>query len=115
MFAVLGQCLPGWTKFEKHCYRFETNKFLTWAQARLACTRQGGDLASVMSRQELDFLIYQLKDFAVATLWIGNIFLLYIAMTLYYILYRVVFQWEIYGTELPTARKIIAQPIRMLG
>lgn len=70
--AVQGQCLPGWTKFEKHCYLFKPNQYLSWAQARLSCNRQGGDLVSVSNREERDFLIYQLKDFSVTSVWTGK-------------------------------------------
>ncbi|XP_048579857.1 uncharacterized protein LOC5521688 isoform X1 [Nematostella vectensis] len=69
--TVDGKCLPGFKRFDKHCYLFRMFHRLTWPQARLRCQREGGDLVSILSQQEKDFLIYQMKTVNGIWIWTG--------------------------------------------
>lgn len=48
-------CLPGWTYTNSLCYYFAFSEAISrrpWQEARLFCTRRGGDLAVVDSREK---------------------------------------------------------------
>ncbi|XP_069574651.1 CD209 antigen-like protein C [Brachyistius frenatus] len=48
-------CLPGWTFMNSVCYYFplsDTISHKSWLDARQFCKKQGGDLASIQSREE---------------------------------------------------------------
>ncbi|XP_048579859.1 uncharacterized protein LOC5521691 isoform X2 [Nematostella vectensis] len=69
--SLLGECQPGWVKFDKFCYLFSgISAYVTWSQARSTCTRQGADLVSILNQEEQDFLIYQSKSSS-RSIWIG--------------------------------------------
>ncbi|XP_017294281.1 galactose-specific lectin nattectin [Kryptolebias marmoratus] len=48
-------CPPGWTSFEGYCYRFVENK-MDWADAESRCNSFDGNLVSVLSKAEYDFI-----------------------------------------------------------
>lgn len=50
------QCHDGWTRFQNFCYRTETLR-LTWTSARHRCLQYGGDLISLHSPDEFNFIL----------------------------------------------------------
>jgi hypothetical protein len=61
-----GFCKPGFHKFEKACYSFETTK-LDWGMAQKSCQSKGANLASIHSAAENMFIkgklsIYMYSD-----------------------------------------------------
>ena len=72
VFVDLGTCPKGWVKFDKYCYQFNENSRSTWSIARVQCTQQGGDLLSLTSIQEKDFIVYQFKNKIPSYVWIGE-------------------------------------------
>ncbi|XP_030247934.1 C-type lectin domain family 4 member M-like [Sparus aurata] len=59
-------CLPGWTYTNSLCYYFafsETTSRRSWQEARLFCTRRGGDLAMVDSREKHLAIIELLNNY----------------------------------------------------
>uniref|UniRef100_A0A1I7ZNV6 C-type lectin domain-containing protein n=1 Tax=Steinernema glaseri TaxID=37863 RepID=A0A1I7ZNV6_9BILA len=65
-------CPCGWTDFNGHCYQAFTRK-LIWNQAHAYCLMKGGDLASIHSSLENQFISGLLG--ANSTYWLGGIFL----------------------------------------
>ncbi|XP_038609592.1 C-type mannose receptor 2 isoform X2 [Tachyglossus aculeatus] len=63
------ECEPAWQPFQTSCYRLLGEK-RSWPEARKACLRGGGDLLSVHSLAELEFVTKQVKQ-DVEELWIG--------------------------------------------
>ncbi|XP_028934045.1 macrophage mannose receptor 1 [Ornithorhynchus anatinus] len=68
-----GGCPGGWDAFGKRCYKVfglveEEKK--DWHEARKACVKAGGNLASIQNEREQAFLTYHLKD-SVGDFWIG--------------------------------------------
>ncbi|KAG5285389.1 hypothetical protein AALO_G00002830 [Alosa alosa] len=64
-----GGCAPDWTKYREHCYKaqFEKKK---WTEARSYCKAVGGNLVSILKRDEQAFLTTMVAD-APHDLWIG--------------------------------------------
>ncbi len=48
-------CPSGWVEFDNHCYQFHPN-YQNWSRARSDCMDAGGNLASVHSQAENDFV-----------------------------------------------------------
>ncbi|XP_074537094.1 galactose-specific lectin nattectin-like [Halichoeres trimaculatus] len=48
-------CPTGWTPFGDHCYAFHFSH-KDWADAEVSCVKLGGNLASVHSKEQYDFL-----------------------------------------------------------
>jgi hypothetical protein len=48
-------CPSGWIEFESHCYQFRPNS-QNWSRAHSDCMDAGGNLASVHSQAENDFI-----------------------------------------------------------
>ncbi|XP_053574403.1 C-type mannose receptor 2 [Bombina bombina] len=63
------ECDPGWQSFGKYCYRLNSEKKI-WQDARRACVRLEGELVSVHTLLELDYVNKQIKQ-DVEELWIG--------------------------------------------
>jgi len=68
---VLGSCPSGWEKFDKNCYLFQDTDLQPWTVARYKCQNQGGNLASITSQQEQDFITFHYKQKAARNIWIG--------------------------------------------
>ncbi|PFX30431.1 Macrophage mannose receptor 1 [Stylophora pistillata] len=68
---LLGSCPAGWEKFDKHCYLFRDSDLQPWTAARLKCLNQGGNLVSITSRQEQDFITYHYRRNSAGKIWIG--------------------------------------------
>ncbi|XP_066537164.1 macrophage mannose receptor 1-like [Hoplias malabaricus] len=64
-----GGCHEGWVRFQKKCYRIQTDK-QTWFKARSYCKDFGGNLASITNKLQQAFLTLKIiedtQDF-----WIG--------------------------------------------
>ncbi|XP_068726517.1 macrophage mannose receptor 1-like [Montipora capricornis] len=69
--AVLGSCPIGWEKFDKHCYLFRAEDRMSWASARYSCERRGGNLLSITSQQEQDYILYHYTSKQRGNVWIG--------------------------------------------
>ncbi|XP_063816089.1 C-type mannose receptor 2 [Pseudophryne corroboree] len=66
---VVVKCDPGWQSYGTNCYRLNSeNK--SWQDARKMCVRSDGNLASIHSLLELEFVTKQIKQ-DVEELWIG--------------------------------------------
>ena len=67
-----GTCPKDWIKFDKYCYLVQNSYYGTrvWSQARQQCLDQGGDLASVHSAEEHNFL-YEAARKGQQSSWIG--------------------------------------------
>ncbi|XP_028446788.1 galactose-specific lectin nattectin isoform X2 [Perca flavescens] len=68
-----GSCPPGWTHFGSRCFSFYFQR-KTWVDAEKVCKAAGGNLASVHSAEEYDFLktyIHQVTGENKVT-WIGG-------------------------------------------
>ncbi|XP_053309219.1 C-type mannose receptor 2 isoform X2 [Spea bombifrons] len=63
------ECDAGWLNFGMNCYRLNTDK-KTWQEAKKACVRLDGNLASIHRLLELEFVTKQVKQ-DVEELWIG--------------------------------------------
>lgn len=55
------ECDPSWQPFQGHCYRLQTEK-RSWQDSKRACLRGGGDLLSIHSMAELEFITKQIKQ-----------------------------------------------------
>uniref|UniRef100_A0A8C5X0X2 MRC1 protein n=1 Tax=Malurus cyaneus samueli TaxID=2593467 RepID=A0A8C5X0X2_9PASS len=65
-----GGCPADWILFKNKCYKFFGSSYHYWAAARIACTRLGGNLASIPNEQVQAFLTYKLNDVS-SDPWIG--------------------------------------------
>ena len=67
-------CLPGWDEFENSCYivsaRFRSSQRLNWQLARAVCLGFGGDLVTIESEREMEFLKNRTSVFK-GLFWIG--------------------------------------------
>uniref|UniRef100_UPI003D30D83F Mannose receptor C type 2 n=1 Tax=Bos taurus TaxID=9913 RepID=UPI003D30D83F len=63
------ECEPSWQPFQGHCYRLQAEK-RSWQESKKMCLRGGGDLLSIHSMAELEFITKQIKQ-EVEELWIG--------------------------------------------
>ncbi|CAH3127383.1 unnamed protein product [Pocillopora meandrina] len=68
---LLGSCPTGWEKFDKHCYLFRDSDLQPWAAARFKCLNQGGNLVSITSEQEQDFITFHYRRISAGKIWIG--------------------------------------------
>lgn len=55
------ECEPNWQPFQGHCYRLQAEK-RSWPESKKACLRGGGDLLSIHSMAELEFITKQIKQ-----------------------------------------------------
>uniref|UniRef100_A0A8C3S4D6 C-type mannose receptor 2 n=1 Tax=Chelydra serpentina TaxID=8475 RepID=A0A8C3S4D6_CHESE len=62
-------CEPTWQPFQSSCYRLVGEK-KSWQDAKKTCLRSGGDLVSIHTLSELEFVTKQIKQ-DVEELWIG--------------------------------------------
>ncbi|NXJ85344.1 MRC2 protein, partial [Trogon melanurus] len=62
-------CEPSWQPFQSNCYRLVREK-KSWQEAKKTCLRSGGDLVSIHTLSELEFVTKQIKQ-DVEELWIG--------------------------------------------
>lgn len=58
---VVVQCDPGWQSYGTNCYRLNNEK-RSWQEAKKACVRSEGNLASVHSLLELEYISKQIKQ-----------------------------------------------------
>ncbi|RXN05781.1 macrophage mannose receptor 1-like protein [Labeo rohita] len=65
-----GFCHSPWIPYSGNCYLLHRNK-KTWLEARDSCLREGGDLLSIISKEEQSFVITQLGYLKTDELWIG--------------------------------------------
>lgn len=68
---VLGSCPTGWEKFDKNCYLFQDTDLQPWTAARYKCQNQGGNLVSITSQQEQDFITFHYQRKSAGNIWIG--------------------------------------------
>ncbi|KAH9523861.1 hypothetical protein Btru_047253, partial [Bulinus truncatus] len=66
------KCLGGdWSYHKEYCYFF-SNNYKSWRMARKECLSKGGDLASVLSEEENNFLLNQIyMKMITGDMWIG--------------------------------------------
>jgi len=63
-------CPAGWKSFNSHCYKvFKERR--SWADAAERCVEEGGELASIESSQENDFIFTMLGNQKIDRYWIG--------------------------------------------
>ncbi|KAM4756851.1 C-type mannose receptor 2 [Cyanocitta cristata] len=62
-------CEPSWQPFQSNCYRLVGEK-KSWQEAKKTCLRSGGDLVSIHTLSELEFVTKEIKQ-DVEELWIG--------------------------------------------
>ncbi|KAL2099694.1 hypothetical protein ACEWY4_004088 [Coilia grayii] len=62
--------LNGWEPFQSSCYKLRSNLRKSWMAARTDCVREGGDLVSIGSAEEEQYVIGRL-DPSRFDLWIG--------------------------------------------
>lgn len=55
------ECEPSWQPFQGHCYRLQAEK-RSWQESKKMCLRGGGDLLSIHSMAELEFITKQIKQ-----------------------------------------------------
>lgn len=60
----------GWTQFGSNCYKLKADTRKSWSEARSDCVEEGGDLASVLSPQEEQYVTASL-DPSYLDMWIG--------------------------------------------
>ncbi|CAL9698126.1 unnamed protein product [Knipowitschia caucasica] len=66
-----GGCAPDWTAFQGKCYKVESgNNKMDWQEARTYCRNQGGNLVSILNKNEQAFLTTQMSKYS-EDLWIG--------------------------------------------
>uniref|UniRef100_A0A8C1ZAP3 Mannose receptor, C type 1b n=1 Tax=Cyprinus carpio TaxID=7962 RepID=A0A8C1ZAP3_CYPCA len=65
-----GFCHSPWIPYSGNCYLLHRKK-QTWLEARDSCLREGGDLLSILSKEEQSFVITQLGYLKTDELWIG--------------------------------------------
>uniref|UniRef100_A0A8C2ASV6 Mannose receptor, C type 1b n=1 Tax=Cyprinus carpio TaxID=7962 RepID=A0A8C2ASV6_CYPCA len=65
-----GFCHSPWIPYSSNCYLLHRTK-QTWLKARDSCLREGGDLLSILSKEEQSFVITQLGYLKTDELWIG--------------------------------------------
>ncbi|XP_033990972.1 lactose-binding lectin l-2-like [Trematomus bernacchii] len=72
MELVRGSCPSFWFSFYGRCYKYIATK-MTWADAEFHCLSQGGNLVSIHSGGEEDFVKLLIKnvDLAQGPTWIG--------------------------------------------
>uniref|UniRef100_A0A8D2LRQ8 C-type mannose receptor 2 n=1 Tax=Varanus komodoensis TaxID=61221 RepID=A0A8D2LRQ8_VARKO len=66
---VKTDCDPSWQPFQSNCYRLISEK-KNWSDAKKTCLRNEGDLVSIHTPLELEFVTKQIKQ-DVEELWIG--------------------------------------------
>lgn len=67
----IGGCAPEWILFNGKCYQFNgVNNKKTWHDARDYCIKHGGNLASVFSQKEQDFITVQMAGHP-CDMWLG--------------------------------------------
>lgn len=54
-------CEPSWQPFQSNCYRLVGEK-KSWQEAKKTCLRSGGDLVSIHTLSELEFVTKQVKQ-----------------------------------------------------
>uniref|UniRef100_A0A493U107 C-type lectin domain-containing protein n=1 Tax=Anas platyrhynchos platyrhynchos TaxID=8840 RepID=A0A493U107_ANAPP len=54
-------CEPSWQSFQSNCYRLVGEK-KSWQDAKKTCLRSGGDLVSIHTLSELEFVTKQIKQ-----------------------------------------------------
>ena len=57
-----GNCPHGWWKFDKYCYYSTRYSRYIWPEARQQCIDKGGDLASIHSRDEHNYVFSKLRQ-----------------------------------------------------
>uniref|UniRef100_A0A2C9KE90 Macrophage mannose receptor 1-like n=1 Tax=Biomphalaria glabrata TaxID=6526 RepID=A0A2C9KE90_BIOGL len=62
---------PSWQYFNGSCYYLSSHDPMTWYQARQKCLSSGGDLVSILSEDENNFLITWLSRTGGSQVWIG--------------------------------------------
>ena len=72
--SVFGvECPEGWSKEpqSKRCYKAFENEKLSWNSAETKCQQFGGDLASITSRYEQDYIVSLLNRNNYDYYWVG--------------------------------------------
>ncbi|XP_035247102.1 macrophage mannose receptor 1 [Anguilla anguilla] len=59
-----------WQQFGSNCYKLKSDTRKSWASARIDCVREGGDLVSITSAEEEQYVTGRL-DASLYDLWIG--------------------------------------------
>lgn len=54
-------CEPSWQPFQSNCYRLVGEK-KSWQEAKKTCLRSGGDLVSIHTLSELEFVTKEIKQ-----------------------------------------------------
>ena len=65
------RCENGWTMFKNGCYKFFPEE-KAWNEAKSTCEHDNGQLTSIHSKDEMDFLRCQQDPASVHTTWVGG-------------------------------------------
>jgi hypothetical protein len=60
----------GWTDFGSYCYKLKSETTKSWLAARHDCLKEGGDLLSLSSTQEEEF-VSGILGLSPMDLWLG--------------------------------------------
>ncbi|XP_042352883.1 macrophage mannose receptor 1-like [Plectropomus leopardus] len=66
-----GGCPQNWKRFNSKCYNIITSQKETWQGAKTQCKSMGGNIASILSRDDQVFLTIKLAETPTTDLWIG--------------------------------------------
>ncbi|XP_072560794.1 C-type mannose receptor 2 [Paramormyrops kingsleyae] len=69
MHSLAEGCTFGWMEFHSSCYRLNPRR-LTWGEALKTCKKLSGNLVSIHTLEELEFIVHNLKK-DLEELWIG--------------------------------------------
>uniref|UniRef100_A0AAY4ET35 C-type lectin domain-containing protein n=1 Tax=Denticeps clupeoides TaxID=299321 RepID=A0AAY4ET35_9TELE len=71
---LLRVCLltsSGWHQYQSNCYKLRSHLRKSWVSARTDCLREGGDLVSITSAEEEQYVLGRL-DPSYLDIWIGH-------------------------------------------
>ncbi len=75
-------CDQGWDEFQGHCYLFSGSEFPTyWLSAEFSCGLDGAHLASIHSKDELDFVL----SISPMSAWLGGSDIVAEVQKIYYV------------------------------
>jgi hypothetical protein len=64
------RCPNGWQEFGSHCYLY-ISQTRTWNNSNNDCISQGGNLASIQSKAENDFVFNLVPSNVTTPFWVG--------------------------------------------
>lgn len=68
MHSLAEGCTFGWMEFHGSCYRLNPRR-LTWGEALKTCKKLSGNLVSIHTLEELEFIVHNLKKGEAFSFW----------------------------------------------